>query len=134
VDDGSGSQQRHSGRLPKPSADLPREGRMGPAIQRLAALITAARARFGDDPLFEALLAEAALGGLISGSACSVPQSQTAAWKGLTARERQVACLLSAGMTDRQIATALGIRVATARGHTRAVLTELGLRSRRDLR
>ncbi len=48
----------------------------------------------------------------------------------LTRRELQVARLLAAGQTDRQVAAALSIAVTTARVHVHRVLAKLGLRSR----
>jgi DNA-binding CsgD family transcriptional regulator len=51
----------------------------------------------------------------------------------LTPREREVARLLAAGAANAEIARALGISPNTAKSHARAVLTKLGLASRRDL-
>jgi DNA-binding CsgD family transcriptional regulator len=44
----------------------------------------------------------------------------------LTARERQVLALIAAGRTAKQIATALGIAVRTARAHRENIGQKLG--------
>jgi DNA-binding NarL/FixJ family response regulator len=49
---------------------------------------------------------------------------------GLTGRERQVAALLGAGMTNREIADALVISESTTEVHVKHILAKLGLRSR----
>ncbi len=51
----------------------------------------------------------------------------------LTRREQEVATLLEAGYTDREIAGRLGIGRRTAESHAASVLSKLGLRSRREL-
>ncbi|HUG15262.1 MAG TPA: tetratricopeptide repeat protein [Thermomicrobiales bacterium] len=51
----------------------------------------------------------------------------------LSPRERDVALLAARGMTNQQIAEALGITVRTAETHVGNVLRKLGLGSRRDL-
>src|SRR5205823_2018880 len=48
----------------------------------------------------------------------------------LTPRQRQVALLIAQGLTDRQIASRLGISVRTAESHTEQVRTKLGHTSR----
>jgi non-specific serine/threonine protein kinase len=48
----------------------------------------------------------------------------------LTKREREVAALLSQGMSNREIATTLVISQSTAEVHVKHVLSKLGLRSR----
>jgi len=48
----------------------------------------------------------------------------------LTAREREVACLLADGASDRQIAARLTITEGTAGLHVHHILAKLGLRSR----
>jgi DNA-binding CsgD family transcriptional regulator len=48
----------------------------------------------------------------------------------LTRREREVAALLGAGMTNREIADALTISESTAEVHVKHILAKLGLRSR----
>ena len=55
-------------------------------------------------------------------------------WDDLTAREREVARRLAAGATDRDLASALGITLPTAKSHSKAVLAKLTLRSRHELR
>ena len=49
---------------------------------------------------------------------------------GLTARERQVAALLSTGATNRQIAEALGIAVGTVKKHLQRIFTALDVETR----
>lgn len=51
----------------------------------------------------------------------------------MTRRQREVAELLRHGATNREVARALGISEATARSHTRAVIHNLGVSSRRDV-
>lgn len=51
-------------------------------------------------------------------------------YRGLTAREREVAALLASSLTTREIATRLGITVHTTRRHTEAVFRKLQVRSR----
>jgi DNA-binding NarL/FixJ family response regulator len=49
---------------------------------------------------------------------------------GLTPREREVAALLAAGRTNREIAAALVIAIGTVKDHVHRVLAKTGLRSR----
>lgn len=49
---------------------------------------------------------------------------------GLTRRQAEVARLLARGMTDKAVATKLGITRHTARRHTERVLSKLGVQSR----
>jgi DNA-binding CsgD family transcriptional regulator len=51
-------------------------------------------------------------------------------YRGLTAREREVAALLASPLTTREIAARLGITVHTTRRHTEAVFRKLQVRSR----
>jgi DNA-binding NarL/FixJ family response regulator len=51
----------------------------------------------------------------------------------LSSRERQVATLVAAGLTNREIARALRIAEGTARRHVANILTKLGLHSRIQL-
>jgi DNA-binding CsgD family transcriptional regulator len=53
---------------------------------------------------------------------------------GLTLRETQVASLLMQRLTNKEIATILGISAHTARHHTESVLMKAGVNSRRALR
>jgi DNA-binding NarL/FixJ family response regulator len=48
----------------------------------------------------------------------------------LTAREREVAACLAAGLSNREIARALVISVGTVKDHVHSILTKTGLRSR----
>jgi len=52
------------------------------------------------------------------------------AWAPLTAREAEVAALITQGLTNRQIAERLVVTPATAGTHVTHVLTKLGLHSR----
>jgi DNA-binding NarL/FixJ family response regulator len=49
---------------------------------------------------------------------------------GLTAREREVAALISSGLTNRQLAEELVISESTAEVHVKHILSKLGLKSR----
>lgn len=51
----------------------------------------------------------------------------------LTPRRREVAALVATGLSNKEIARALGLSVATVKDHVHAVLTRLGLASRRAL-
>ena len=55
-------------------------------------------------------------------------------WDDLTPRERQVARRLAVGATDRDVASALGVALPTAKSHSKAVLAKLALHSRHELR
>lgn len=52
----------------------------------------------------------------------------------LTAREREIVCLLASRATNNEIAEELGISRHTARHHTQSVLAKLGLKSRARVR
>jgi DNA-binding CsgD family transcriptional regulator len=52
----------------------------------------------------------------------------------LTAREREVALSVAAGLTNREVAAELFISVTTVNFHVRNILAKLGLNSRRELR
>jgi non-specific serine/threonine protein kinase len=51
----------------------------------------------------------------------------------LGAREREIAALIAAGLTNRQIATQLGISPRTADTHVSHILRKLGLSSRAEI-
>ena len=53
---------------------------------------------------------------------------------GLTGREREVASLAAAAMTDKEIAAELSVSVRTVHAHLRSVYAKLGVAGRRDLR
>ncbi|MGP8161373.1 MAG: helix-turn-helix transcriptional regulator [Candidatus Dormibacteria bacterium] len=55
-------------------------------------------------------------------------------WDDLSPREREVARRLAAGATDRDVASALGVNLCTAKSHSKAVLAKLRLHSRHELR
>jgi len=51
----------------------------------------------------------------------------------LTRREMEVAGILSRGLSNKQIATSLGLTERTVKFHVRNILTKVGLRSRYEL-
>jgi DNA-binding CsgD family transcriptional regulator len=51
---------------------------------------------------------------------------------GLTRREREVLQLVCDGMTDQEIAVALGLRTPTINKHLRAILMKIGAKSRTE--
>jgi DNA-binding NarL/FixJ family response regulator len=51
----------------------------------------------------------------------------------LSPREREVAQLIAAGLTNAEIAQRLGIRVATVKDHVHRILERLGVRSRQHV-
>ena len=53
--------------------------------------------------------------------------------KGLTAREQEVATLVAAGYSNRQVALALSIRLSTVKDHVHAILSKSGFESRAQL-
>jgi DNA-binding CsgD family transcriptional regulator len=57
-----------------------------------------------------------------------VPSAAITTTDALTRREREVAALLGAGMTNREIADALTISETTAEVHVKRILAKLGLR------
>jgi DNA-binding CsgD family transcriptional regulator len=70
----------------------------------------------------------------ISGIISSRQRSRLQLRFGLTRRELEVALLLHARLTNREIAGALGVSDHTARHHTETVLRKLGLSSRQSVR
>ncbi len=52
---------------------------------------------------------------------------------GLTPREHQVATVVAAGYTNRQIAVALGISLGTVKDHVHSILTKTGVENRSQL-
>lgn len=88
--------------------------------------------RLGANPAADAVVAR-----LRAEGAASVPRRpsrRTAANPGgLTARELQVAELLGDGLTDAELAARLYISPKTAGHHVSAILTKLGVASRRDV-
>jgi DNA-binding CsgD family transcriptional regulator len=62
-------------------------------------------------------------------------QGQTyRSWESLSQREKQVAALVCAGMTGRQIAARLVLSPETIKTHVRHILAKFGLNSRQDFR
>ncbi|MDP2966470.1 MAG: LuxR C-terminal-related transcriptional regulator [Pelolinea sp.] len=55
-------------------------------------------------------------------------------WEALSPREKQVAALVCAGLTGRQVAARLVISPETVKTHMRHILRKFGLCSRRELR
>ncbi|MFE1768269.1 response regulator transcription factor [Streptomyces angustmyceticus] len=51
----------------------------------------------------------------------------------MTPRERQIAQLVSEGLTNKEIATRLVIAPRTAEGHVQRILTKLGFSSRAQI-
>jgi non-specific serine/threonine protein kinase len=72
-----------------------------------------------------------ALDSLAAGTAAS-PRS-TAPGTPLTARQREVAALVAAGLTNREIAARLVITERTAENHVGHILTRLGFRARAQI-
>jgi DNA-binding CsgD family transcriptional regulator len=55
------------------------------------------------------------------------------AWRSLSERERQVACLMVAGLSNREIAARLMISRNTVRSHARGVVRKFGCANRKEL-
>lgn len=53
--------------------------------------------------------------------------------EGLTPREQQVATVVAAGYTNRQIAVALSISLGTVKDHVHSILTKTGFETRSQL-
>ncbi|WP_223877683.1 helix-turn-helix transcriptional regulator [Histidinibacterium aquaticum] len=68
-----------------------------------------------------------------AGPASAPEHPKEEASEALTPRQREVAALIVAGLTDRQIALKLGISLNTVRRHSEAILSRLGLSSRSGL-
>ncbi len=62
-----------------------------------------------------------------------VPTTPLAAESSLSARERQVAAMLAAGQTNRQIATRLGVSIRTVDAHVEHMRNKLGFHSRAEI-
>jgi len=62
-----------------------------------------------------------------------LPSRRTSAAPGLTKRQREVADLVSQGLTNRDIARRLGIDERSAEGHVERIRTRLGVRSRTQI-
>jgi DNA-binding CsgD family transcriptional regulator len=95
-------------------------------VDGLAATLTA------DDPLRQTFL-EAARGRLPRPRSPSPRRASTAAFGGLTEREREVAGLIARSHTNREIAEALVLGERTVETHVENILAKLGLGSRREV-
>lgn len=62
-----------------------------------------------------------------------LPTRRKTAAPGLTARQREVAQLVTEGLTNREIAGRLGIDERSAEGHVERIRTRLGIRSRAQI-
>ena len=61
------------------------------------------------------------------------PDPAELAWRSLTEREREVACLMAEGLSNRQIAARLTISLNTVRTHARRIVRKFGCSNRRGL-
>ena len=95
-------------------------------VDGLAATLTV------DDPLRQTFL-EAARGHLPRPRSPSPRRASTAAFGGLTEREREVADLIARSHTNREIADALVLGERTVETHVENILAKLGLASRREV-
>lgn len=59
-----------------------------------------------------------------------MPAARQGALDTLTPREREILTLVAAGLTDAEIADALGVTTGTVKSHVNALLRKLGLRDR----
>lgn len=83
--------------------------------------------------LLGAALGVVASGGVYVPDVAAAPSPpRTAAEGRLSARQRQVMQALARGMTNREIADALGISVATVKLHVHAILAATGTRNRTE--
>lgn len=97
--------------------------------------------RTADAPPFEAREAELLLGLrpflemalAFTGDAQPVPEPDRAVTAALTGREREVAGLVASGLSNADIALALGMSRATVKAHLTRVYAKLGVRSRTQL-
>ncbi|MCQ4118770.1 ATP-binding protein [Rhodococcus tibetensis] len=80
-----------------------------------------------------ALTVPAALACALGDSSCTTEQPDSTRTAGLTRRERQVADLVTEGLTNRMIAEKLVISPRTAQGHVERVLGKLGFTSRAQI-
>lgn len=80
-----------------------------------------------------AMTVDEAIASALLGATNPMSPITTRTWPELTARESEVAMLISRGLTNREIAAALVIAERTAEAHVTHVLTKLGLRSRTQI-
>lgn len=87
----------------------------------------------------DAAVASSEANGLLMSLGLELPEPQDAeltsliGWATLTPRERDTAMLVSEGMLNREIGTAMHVSVKTVEKHVANALAKLGMRSRRDL-
>ena len=99
----------------------------------------ALRQRLGDPAIERAwaegsrMTAAEAVAYALSTGAAEVPSQAAVAVEGLSARETEVAALIAAGRTSREIAGELVISEKTADSHADHIRTKLGLRSRAEI-
>lgn len=103
--------------------------------ERVRALLTTLRLRPTEFPMIELLeLAEQPMEVLVDRSGDEpvvfVSPRPDPRFDALSGREHEVATLVAAGFSNRQIAEALFISLATVKDHVHAVLTKTGLESR----
>ena len=53
--------------------------------------------------------------------------------RGLTPREREVACLVARGLSNKQVARELGLSAGTVKLHLHRIFQKLGVNNRRSL-
>ena len=97
-----------------------------------AALLAGVRAALADEPLPDPLASLT----LDRAEAFSIEQRRRfidEAYEQLSPRQREVAALAARGLTNQEIATQLGVEVATINSHMQEVLGRLGLAGRRGL-
>jgi DNA-binding NarL/FixJ family response regulator len=71
-----------------------------------------------------------AIGSWLREGRSSAPAPRSTRTDRLTARQREIIGLIAGGATDKEIASALGIRTATAQKHVANLLRRLGVRNR----
>lgn len=66
------------------------------------------------------------------GALAAAPSPQAARFEGLTPRQREVALLLAKGLTNKEIASVLGIRPLTVKTHVEAILSTMDVTNRTE--
>jgi DNA-binding NarL/FixJ family response regulator len=93
----------------------------------LAQLLEAVRTLAGGGTLFQPAVTERVLAG-VGHLACA--DGETGAESPLTVREREVLRLMAGGLSNREIASALGLADGTVKNHVSSILSKLGARDR----